>query len=746
MASENAAADVTRTSHEGGTKIKIVKFDPTNKVDARYELYQSGRLRAKVDMARKADKESKAEGHWPAVVTLSTNGENCMAWLHSTARIAKNTRLPLMEHANMWQLITGEITFRDYHDTLARRNHFPEVNESGARAALRAPGDDVPPPMADITAMIPPGAMGTPTSEEANTTYMHTTGGNHIQAEADQAQDPRRLWRTRPSIAAGAGTAAGHTEQCGRFYEGVVACWEDLHEEAEQCLLTLVDSAFQRHGGVLRSALFDDRSTGPYARYTKHAAIATDDIGFDVGGKKGRQRLVCQDADKTSARGLIVYVSLMRFFVPNLRDVTEASKAFLETAVDRHGNSIAYDWTCDDHRQVVTNIRNQLEEYNLLLRLPALASDPVHGLTQSERARVAMAQIGIGTIVPPAAAASIYNTVQTLCVDAQQDIDDGKEAPEGYADHVEALLRRIETKLEADKRTKAKTRGKATAGVVTSAGAGMVPTPTQTGGHPRRGTQVPAAAVDYTGSNDAYASGQPLYGADVAAGVMDELQGDAGRRGAQPPQGGGGGRGARYGTARPYGEGGGGSSGWGGEPRPRHPYLPGGMGSPMSGGPTAYRQRQQRRRPPRDAGGRGGGGRGRYGGGRGPYGPVRRLPVHAVSTQMSGGRVARAVQELVRRTGRPVDDWDVSMDGELLVWQDGCKYNAGAVTDFAGDMDVAVNYAAAGYYGGEALAGDGWKGDTSTATTKRAPTLTATTITVRKMVGRLNTKRRRRGM
>jgi hypothetical protein len=73
------------------------------------------------------------------VITLGQDGANCMEWIHSTARVLKSTRLPLMEGNTMWELLTGGITFRGYHDALAQRHHFAEIQQSGARAALRAP-------------------------------------------------------------------------------------------------------------------------------------------------------------------------------------------------------------------------------------------------------------------------------------------------------------------------------------------------------------------------------------------------------------------------------------------------------------------------------------------------------------------------------------------------------------------------------------------------------------------------------
>ena len=132
----------------------------------------------------------------------------------------------------------------------------------------------------------------------------------------------------------------------------------------------------------------------------------------------------------------------MRRMVPNVRDVTDASKGYFMTAVDQYGNTTSYDWTSADHRQVVTNIRNQLDEYSLLLGLPALASDPVQKLTASERVRVVMAQVGIGAMDPTPASAAVYNAVHTLCMNAQQSIDDGDAVPGGYADHAAKLLRR----------------------------------------------------------------------------------------------------------------------------------------------------------------------------------------------------------------------------------------------------------------------------------------------------------------
>jgi len=65
--------------------------------------------------------------------------------------------------------------------------------------------------------------------------------------------------------------------------------------------------------------------------------------------------------------------------------------------------------------------------------------------------------------------------------------------------------------------------------------------------------------------------------------------------------------------------------------------------------------------------------------------------------------VDQAVAAVVRRTGRPLDDWDVSPDGELLVWQDGQHYSAGLVAEFADDEvyetseHVEVNFAATAY-------------------------------------------------
>ena len=381
---------MTRTD-SGNTKVKVSTFDPTNTGKDNHAWYQGGTLETKLAAARIEDEKNAEDGHPPAVITLGQDGANCMEWIHSTERVLKSTRLPLMEGNTMWELLTGKTTFRDYHDALARRHHYAEIQQSGARAALRAPAAAVPPAITDLLLVVPPGAMGTPATAQLITAYMQMTGGNHIDSEATTAGDPRRLWRTRPIVNVAGGlpaNVAGQVAQAAYFWEAAVAIWEDMNEEVERVLLKLVAPAFQRTGGILRSALHANRSSGLYSRYTKHGVVETDDIGTGIEDKKGRQRLVCLDANKVSARAPIIWVAIMRHMIPNVGDVTDASRQYLMTAVDQHGNSTAYGWACDDHRQVVTNIRNQIDEYTLLLHLPALAPDRQLSSACKQRTRV----------------------------------------------------------------------------------------------------------------------------------------------------------------------------------------------------------------------------------------------------------------------------------------------------------------------------------------------------------------------
>lgn len=345
-ADEASTTRVTARTDGGNTKVKVPTFDPTDTGKEHHELYQGGALVAKLRAARSTDETNVADGYPPAVITLSHDGANCMEWIHSTSRILKSTRLQLMEGNTMWELFTGAVTFRDYHDSVARRHHFPEIQESGERAARRASNAVVPPAITDILQVVLPGAMGTPVTDAANAQYMHVTGGDHTQDEANTANDQRRLWRKRPAVNVAGGLPAKTTSQvsqCAYFWEAIVAIWEDLNEEVERVVLALVVPAFQRSGGVLRGALHADRSSGPHSRYTKHGVVEADDIGVGLEDKKGRQRLVCLDADRVSARAPILWVALMRRMVPNVRDVTDASKGYLTTAVDQYGNTTSYD-------------------------------------------------------------------------------------------------------------------------------------------------------------------------------------------------------------------------------------------------------------------------------------------------------------------------------------------------------------------------------------------------------------------
>jgi len=141
MADEGATptARVMARTDSGNTKVKVSTFDPTNTGKDNHVWYQGGTLETKLAAARTEDEKNAEDGHPPAVITLGQDGANCMEWIHSTARVLKNARLPLMEGNTMWELLTGGVTFREYHDALAQRHHFAEIQHSGARAALRAP-------------------------------------------------------------------------------------------------------------------------------------------------------------------------------------------------------------------------------------------------------------------------------------------------------------------------------------------------------------------------------------------------------------------------------------------------------------------------------------------------------------------------------------------------------------------------------------------------------------------------------